>query len=1620
MRGLVENLERMVYHDLLPQHRLSVFHGNGAIVCVLEMSHAIMDGASMDILLRDLGLAYEGSLERLPKPLFSPFVACLQKRSLETDIAFWTTHLAGLEPCHFPVLNDGANLSETDKELCTLRIDFPKAEALQGFCNSAGFTLPNAFHAAWALTLGYYTGTDDVCFGYLISGRDVAVDGSEDAVGPFINMATQRARLSSDGDNQLSLLGLLEAVQKEQLDCMPYAQASLAEVQHALNLPGGMALFDTCISYRRLQNTDKTEGSIVCEDLGAIYDPTEYPISLNIETDDQGRAAIDLNHWTDTVASSQAKHVAATFLQVLLNMVDHAETPISQLDMVHETSKNDIWTWNANMPATTADCVHHMVEKQVALRPQAQAIRAWDGDFSYEEMNCLANRLARHLADFGVGPETFVPVCFDKSAWTTISLLAVLKAGGVVMPLDATHPAAALEGKVSDVGAHVVVASERRAKLFKDMVPHVVAVGPELLAQLPKETAKDNNFQSLVGPENAAYIIFTSGSTGKPKGVVLCHQTLVSSALAHGSVLGLDPHTRLLQFSAHTFDLSITDMFSNLIHGGSVCVPSDADRLGDLPGAIDRLGVNFLTLTPTVAALLRPEQVPNIRAMALGGEALTREVLEVWGGVVPMHNLYGPSECSIFATGRLHVDKQGDVSNLGTSIGSVRWVVDPKDHNRLVPVGCAGELLIEGPILGRGYLNKPVETAKAFIEMPSWAPTDPYHAERGPRRMYKTGDLVRYNSDGSLIYLARKDTQVKLYGQRIELGEIEYHVHNNLPATTQSSVELVTTGRSMKALAVFICVSPETDEELRILAVDPDFRSLVQPIVGAVAAQVASYMVPRLFLPVSRMPLTSSGKLDRRQLRTMAEALADNIVEYRLGAEARCGRPPETPMENLLREMWAEVLNVSAESIFADDSFFIHGGDSVGAMRLAGAARRRGIFLTVANIFQSPKLSDMAKTATEGGEGLQAQDSPANTAVEDEPLPQPTGPFSLLKEKGGMSVQELQEHVASICRINIAAVEDVYSCTPLQAGLVAASQRQPGAYVAVNLYQLPAGIDVSRFKKAWREVVESQAILRTRVVFVENIGFLQVVVRGEIDWATAARADEVFAAGHRQLPPHDGGILSRYTLIGEHTNRPTFGWAAHHALYDGWSLPMLLGRVEERYRNSETSITPSPHYSRFVKYLSGLDAPASDAYWTKKLSGPGAVHFPQLPHPGYRVEAAVQVARPVRFTKPKRSSLTIASFLRSAWALAVSIYSSSDDIVFGEILNGRDVPVPGIEELIGPTLASVPRRVRIDRAMTVAQLLVDVQAQLNDVTAHQFTGLQRIKTLNAATAAACDFKNLLAIDMAGDAPEDGLWSNLTGGGTNQGKDFFNLPLNVTCTLESGNNNSAKEIRVCATFDPEVVPQWQVVRMLGQFETLLSRLSAPECQQAKVGEIDLLSPEDKAVLEKWNQTPGPLVERRVHDMICDEMARQGRDATAVVGWDATLSNGELDALSTALAGELLSRGVGANGSRFVPFCFEKSTFAVVAMLAVLKAGAAFVPLDPAHPVARLREIVGDCAASVVLCSPVHENLCAQVVKTVVPVDMAILKRLQATRETWTSEGALARFVYFAPELIEKTD
>lgn len=1558
----MDKLAAMTYNDGKPPHRFTICQtSSGRVFCRLELSHAIMDGASMSIIFRDLGQAYAKQLCEFPRPLYSSFISHVQKQPSEAGIAYWTSYSSGLEPCHFPVLNDG---SSAIKELRSLRLGFKELRRLQDFCDANGLTLSNAFHAAWSLTLRCYTGSEDICFGYLTSGRDTTIPGAEAAVGPFINMLVCRAKMLGS----TSLKEVLDQIQTDYTDSLPYRHTSLAEVQHALRL-SGIPLFNTCLSYRKLPSTSTVDLSpITFSEHAPIHDPTEYPISINIEASDED-AAIDLDYWTDSISHGQAANVASIFMHSLRNMIHNSTLPIGNIDLVADNHKEQIWAWNSHMPDTVPECVHWVIGKQTELRPHAEAIYAWDGKFTYAQLDDLSNRLAHYLVGLGIAPEILVPISFDKSAWAIISMLAVLKAGGGCVPLDATHPKNALETRVVDTGAHVVLASPQRAQIFEDMVPYVVAVSPSLLEQLPAATVAPC---TPIEATNTSFIIFTSGSTGKPKGVVLEHQALVASAEAHGAALGFGPQTRCLQFAAYTFDISLEEMFTTLQRGGCVCVPSEDDRSNNLAKAINDLDVNFVDLTPTVATFLQPFDVPKVKTLVVGGEALTKDVLEIWGKAIPVHNLYGPSECSINATHNGNAGDTEDVSNLGRSVGSVSWIVDPSDHNRLVPIGCEGELLIEGPILARGYLNDPEKTSKSFIENPEWASNDPYGSDRGTRRMYKTGDLVRYNSDGTLSYLGRKDTQVKLNGQRIELGEIEHHVKTNLPGGAQSAVELVPTTGNTKALAAFIylpSLPASRDEENMILPMSETFRAMVKALRSSVLDRIASYMVPSMYIPVSQMPMTTSLKIDRRTLRTMASYLTGSqAATYRLGGKS--GQAPSTKMEKDLQQLWAAVLSVSADSIGADDSFFWHGGDSIRAMRLVTAARTKGILLTVANIFQTPKLSTLARSA-----------AAVSGSVPEDAVQPPVTPFTLLGKD--VSVQDLKEEVASICNVEIGSVEDIYPCTTLQEGVIALSSKQPGAYVAMSTYQLPKDIDLSRFRKAWQEVADTEAVLRTRIVFTKSLGFFQVVVQEPITWNSVADAQSI-PDTDRHLPPQDGGILCRYTIVGENTPTPLFIWTAHHALYDGWSLPLLLNKVEARYQMPQSAIADlTPSYSRFIEYISSIDPVESDKFWQGRLSESATSKFPQLPHPAYEVQATSQVTHVACLTKPPEMELTTASLVRAAWALVISIYSYSDDVVFGEILTGRDVPVGSIHSIIGPTLTSVPTRLCINREMTVAQFLEDMHKQLSAAMPYQFAGLQHIRGLSPEAAVACDFQNGLAINYGDEEPTGRLW-NMVSNGT-IGTNFYTYPLNVACTIGDGN------VKMDVIYDQDVLPTWQVTRMLCQFGTILDRLTARQGTHEKVGEMDLLTPQDQTRIEELNRSPLELVDKCIHQVFREQVISQP-NSTAVCSWDATFTYKELDQLSTSLAYHLVDLGVGPDSQEFVPLCFEKSAFTIVAMLSVLKAGSAFIPLDPTNPIARIQEIISDVGAGLILCSPRHQMMCEALTAQTLAVDLETLKQL----------------------------
>ncbi|KAK2871711.1 NRPS, partial [Arthroderma sp. PD_2] len=1580
----LDKLGFMQYTDHSPANRFTICEtSNGKVFCRLELSHAVMDGASMSIIFDDLCRAYAGEIKNESGPLFSAYVAYLQSLSLTEGISFWKSYLDGLDPCYFPVLNDGIT---TKKELHNLRLEFKELPALQKFCDSQGLTLPNAIHTAWALTLRSFVGIEDTCFGYLSSGRDAPIEGADAAVGPFINMLACRVKIPGDAP----LISILEQVQKDYMDSLPHKHTSLAEVQHALKL-SDTSLFNTCVSYRKLPPTNDKKKPLISFDVFApTHDPDEYPISINIEASDEV-VAIDLDYWTDSICDKQGRNIASSFIRSLENITHNSHLEIAKLDNLSSLDYETIWGWNSHIPPTIPDCVHYVIAKQTALRPDAQAVCGFDASFTYKELDEVSTRLASYLVALGVTPETFVPTCFDKSAYTVVSMLAVLKAGGSCVPLDATHPMPALETRVVDTEAQIVVASAARAAMFDDMVPYVVTVDAEFLEQLP-------NYGEEIGipaePCNPAFVIFTSGSTGKPKGVVLEHSAMVTSAEAHGSALGVGPNTRFLQFATYTFDNSLEEMFTTLMRGGCVCVPSEDDRFNDLAGAIERLDANFMDLTPTVATFLKPADVPKIKAMAIGGEALTKKAQEIWGGAIPMHNQYGPSECSINCAHNGDAGTVEDVSNIGRSVGSVSWVVDPIDHNKLVPVGCVGELCVEGPIVARGYLNDAEKTAKSFVENPTWAVHDPHTREFSTRRMYKTGDLVRYNSDGTMAFLGRKDTQVKFNGQRIELGEIEYHVKNNLPEDAQSAVQLVVSGGA-KALAAFLYFQPsvDVDTEQTILPMNAALQSLAKELEANVAKSLPAYMVPSIYIPVARMPMTSSGKLDRRMLTTWAKELSDEAsITYRLGGVG--GRAPETEAESLLQELWATVLSKSAESIGADDSFFRHGGDSIGAMKLVAAARAKGVTLSVAKIFSSPKLSEMASTCS-------------ITSISKKPLGhsttngQPLKPFELLPTK--TSIGSLMDEVSSICQVDSALIHDMYPCTSLQGGLVALSSKSPGSYVAQSTFKLPANIDFGKFRAAWQAVADTEVVLRTRVVFTDLLGFLQVVVNEPIEWHSVSRLSDI-RDEDRHLPPRDGGVLARYTIVGEGSSTAYFVWTAHHALYDGWSIPTLLERVAAYYKNPTSVKTRTEaSFPDFIKYLSTIDKQASNNFWTSKLEDPKATPFPALPSNSYKVQATSKATHSAKVAKSPSRETTIASIIRAAWGVTMALYTSCDDVIFGEILTGRDAPVPGIEDMIGPSLTSIPTRVQINREQTVTEFLQGMQKQLVDTMAYQFAGLSQIKRLGDDASTSCEFQNAIAITQDADESADGFWDMVSSGTT--GNNFYTYPLNLSFTLRQS------KIDIEAYFDKTIISSWQVERLLRQFDVILRSLSMEGNAQKKVGEIDLIGPEEMEELEGINKQGAKFVDSCIHDLI-QEQARLNPQAEAICSWDASFTHQELDNLSSTLAHHLIELGVGSNPEVFVPICFEKSAFAIVAMLAIFKAGGAFVTIDPEHPISRLQEITADVGAFLILCSPKYQELCDSIAPQALAVDSDMLQQLpQRHQSTPKVPASNAAYIIF---------
>jgi amino acid adenylation domain-containing protein len=888
---------------------------------VLTTHHILLDGWSIPILARELAAAYRGSQAQLPPVVpFRDYLSWLRGRDTDAAARAWAaalagfrhpTRLAGAAPPRGAVLPHSVELRLTEAD----------SRALRARASRAGLTLNTLVQAAWALVLARVTGTGDVAFGAVVSGRPAELAGVEDMVGLLINTLPVRVELRS-GE---SVGELLARLQREQRRLMPYHHAPLAEIQR---LTGVGELFDSVVAFEnfpRDQPAPDTGGPRLVE----VRDATHYPMTVTVLAGD--RMLLRLSYRPDCFDRITAELIGHRLVRALELVGGEPDTPVGRLDVLPEPERRLVLPGGDDLPAL-ADSVVARFADQVARAPDAPAIESAAGTLTYAELDARAEALAARLALAGAGAETPVAVLMPRSADLVVAQLAVLKAGGHYVPLDPAQPRPRLAALLRDAGVRIALTVAGHDPLPDGVRPLIVDPGaPAVAVDPPAPGVPAGPRAGAPVADSAAYVMFTSGSSGRPKGVVTTHRGVLGLAADHRFAGGA--HARVLLHSPHTFDAATYEVWVPLLNGGTVVVapagPLDPVNLKEiLTGG--RVTALWLTaeLFRTVADLA-PDVLAGLREVWAGGDVLAPDAVDRVRRACPQTlvvNGYGPTETTTFATshpvGKPH--GTGGIPIGRPMDGTRAYVLDAA--LRPVPVGAVGELYLAGTGVARGYLNQPARTAERFVAAP--------YGPAAGARMYRTGDLVRWNGGGQLEFVGRADAQVKVRGFRIE------------PAEVEAALE-----RCRHVRRAVVAAPGGSGEQRRLVAylvLEPDGR--LDEVRRELAGLLPVHLLPTAYYSVEHIPVTAHGKVDRAAL---PKAVAPEVMAPEVMAREVMAPDGGPDGQARLRALFASVLGVP--EFGSHDNFFEAGGHSLLAMRLAAAIESAyDTRIPVGVIFEAP------------------------------------------------------------------------------------------------------------------------------------------------------------------------------------------------------------------------------------------------------------------------------------------------------------------------------------------------------------------------------------------------------------------------------------------------------------------------------------------------------------------------------------------------------------------------------------------------------------------------------------------------------------------------------------------
>ncbi|MFE2979167.1 amino acid adenylation domain-containing protein [Streptomyces sp. NPDC059258] len=1488
---------------------------------VLTAHHVLFDGWSVPLLMQDLMRLYGsgGDVSVLGRAHdYRDFLTWLDRQDHEATAQAWAQELDGLEE---PTLLLPETPAESGEPSGVGQVDVPitpeLSRELSRRAAELGLTLNTLVQGAWGILLAGLTGRRDVVFGATVSGRPPQVAGVDEMVGMFINTLPVRVDCTP-GESLGTVLGHLQERQSALLD---HHHHSLLEIHRATGL---RTLFDTMVVFESypIDSAALSEAysaaGISVTGLSPLSS-THYPLIVTAFAEPHLRVSLQYQH--HLLGPEQTDSIARRFGRVLVQLALDPSAPLSQVDLLEPAERARFLTdVNDTAAATPELTIPGLFERQAAKTPDRTAVICAGTTYSYAELDARADRLARALTERGVGPETVVALALPRSADLLTGFLGILKAGGAYLPIDPAYPSARLDH---------ILGSARPQLVLTDADTVGVLPGtdvPTLLLGDVDLTGGEAPVESKARPEHAAYVMYTSGSTGTPKGVVVSHANVVNGVTWLAERVGVDADTRMFAGTSVNFDVSVFETVTTLSRGGTVEVARDALVLAELA----EVSASVISTVPSVFAELgdRMAAIRGLKTVVFAGEALPGTLVRRIRESLPevsVVNAYGQTESFYATTYAVEAGQplqDAEQTPIGTPLGNMRtYILGP--GLAPVPPGVVGELYVAGNI-ARGYLGLTALTAERFV-------ADPY----GPpgSRMYRTGDLARWTADGQLAYAGRDDDQVKIRGVRVEPAEVERALAAH-PGVAQAVVVARSAESAVdKQLVAYVVPAPSgtgrPDQ-------DGESRTLVGSLRGYLQDHLPAHLVPAAVVAIDSVPLAANGKLDRKAL---------PAPDF---AGAAAGRGPRTPQEELLCELFAEVLHV--ERVGIDDSFFDLGGHSIMATKLVNRIRvalRTEVELRT--LFTHPTVAGLVPNL-DGAAGTRAPLAPVSERPERLPL--------------SFSQQRLW--------------------------FLNKFEGNAATYNMPLILRLSGDLNVRALEETVNDIVTRHEILRTVYREVEGKPYQQVLGAEKARIGLPPRqvaGDEELAAAIAAAARHPFDIAAeipiKAVLLGVGPDEHVLVLVIHHIAADGWSATPLAKDLatayEARVRGAAPRWTPLPlQYADYALWQQELLGDSDDPnslfskqyrYWSEQLARlPETVTIPsdrprpaELDRSGDVLEFTMDGALHEGIADLARATGTTPFMvLQATMAALLTRLGVGTDIALGSGIAGR--VDENLNDLIGLFVNVQVMRTDTSGDPTFTELLSQVRRTSLAAYTHQDIPFEAlVEKLNPERSSSVNplFQIALILQNTEDKDFELPGLRVAGDGVGTGTSRYDLTLSLSETFE--NRTSPTGIHIAAEYSTELFDASTIEALIARWERLLAAaVAAPE---QRIGDVVLLASEERRALLLAEQQAERTVATATLPELFRAQLRHSPQASAVESIEGTWSYEELNDRANRIAHWMIARGIGPEQS--VGVAMPRGADQVAVALAVFKAGAAYLPVNLDYPADRILFMLDDAAPSILL-------------------------------------------------------